>query len=119
MVVKNLNDNSIPPCRCGTWLSHWRKYGKPSDDFVRRKSCAVVMCQNPFEEGGWVQKEVLEGMRAPGMVGDASWYILPLCRDCNRKRGATLTVEGDCGLAPARAEETCGAVVGGPPPRHA
>jgi len=108
MVVKNLNDHSLPPCGCGSWLNHWRAYGKPSEDFSRRQSCSVVTCSNPIEVGGLVQKEVLEGMKAFGMVGDASWYILPLCRECNRKRGTTLTVENGCGLASARVEETCG-----------
>lgn len=112
MVVKNLNGHSIPACRCGSWLSHWRCYGKPSEAFTHRQSCAVVMCRNPIEEGGRVQKEVLEGMKALGMVGDASWYILPLCRECNRKQGATLTVDDGCGLASVRAEETCGLRLG-------
>lgn len=111
MVVKNLNGHSIPFCRCGSWLSHWRGYGRPSESFSHGQSCSVVMCRNPIEEGGLVQKEVLEGMRTLGMVGDASWYILPLCRECNRKQGATLTVDAECGLASAKPEETCG--VGG------
>ena len=112
MVVKNLNGHSIPACRCCSWLSHWRCYGKPSEAFTHRQTCAVVMCRNPIEEGGRVQKEVLEGMKALGMVGDASWYILPLCRECNRKQGAILTVDDGCGLASVRAEETCGLRLG-------
>jgi len=113
MVVKNLNGHSIPSCRCGNWLSHWRGYGRPSEAFSRRESCSVVMCTNPIEVGGRVQKEVLEGMRALGKVGDATWYIVPLCQACNRKQGATLTVEAECGLAPTRPEETCGVEVAG------
>ncbi len=72
MVVKNLNGHAIPPCGCGSWLSHWRRCGKPSEAFSRRQSCSVVVCNNPIEQGGMVQKEVLEGMRALGMVGDST-----------------------------------------------
>jgi len=115
MVVKNLNGHAVPPCGCGSWLSHWRRCGKPSEAFSRRQSCSVVVCNNPIEQGGMVQKEVLEGMRALGMVGDASWYVVPLCRECNGRRGATLTVEDGCGLASARVEETCGVGVMGDP----
>ncbi len=115
MVVKNLNGHAIPSCRCGSWLNHWRTYGRPSPAFVSRQRCSVVMCDNPIEAGGRVQKEVLEGMRTFGMVGDASWYIVPLCRQCLELRGATLTVDEGCGLAPARAEETCGLGPAGDP----
>lgn len=107
MVVKNLNQASLPPCRCGSWLTHWLSYGKPSAGFLQRQKCAVVVCPNPFEAGGHVQKEVLEGLRIQGQVGDASWYVIPLCEACHRKHGATLIVEEACGIAPAHPRETC------------
>jgi hypothetical protein len=47
-------------------------------------------------------------MRTLGMVGDASWYVLPLCRACGQGRGVSLVVEEGCGLAPANIQETCG-----------
>jgi len=108
MVVKNLNRVSLSPCNCGSWMAHWLSYGKPSVGFMQRQECAVVMCHNPFEVGGHVQKEVLEGQQAQGQVGDASWYVLPLCESCHRAQGATLTVDDACGLAPVYARETCG-----------
>lgn len=108
MVVKNLNRASLSPCRCGGWLTHWLRYGKPSQSFIQRQECAVVMCRNPFEVGGHVQKEVLEGRRVPGLVGDASWYVVPLCESCHQRSGAFLTIEDDCGLAPVHTRETCG-----------
>lgn len=107
MVVKNLNGHAIPTCRCESWLSHWRAYGRPTQEFARRQRCSVVTCDNPIETGGWVQKEVLEGMHALGMRGDATWYIVPICQACNGRFGATLVVDDGCGLAPAREEETC------------
>jgi hypothetical protein len=107
MVVKNLNRTRRDVCRCGTWLTHWQRYGKPGDGFLHRQACSVVVCGNPIQAGGFVQKEVLEGMGAFGMVGDASWYIIPLCSECNRRQGASLTIEDDCGLAPASTLETC------------
>jgi len=108
MVVKNLNGTFKLDCGCSNWLRHWRRFGKPSEDFAKRQTCSVVVCRNAIEVGAHVQKEVLEGLRAPGMVGDASWYVLPLCHPCSQKRGATLIVDESCGLAPANVEETCG-----------
>jgi len=108
MVVKNLNGTTRLACECGNWLTHWHRFGTPNQDFIQRQTCAVVVCTNPIEAGALVQKEVLEGMRTLGAVGDASWYVLPVCGDCNLRRGATLTVDDGCGLAPASAEETCG-----------
>lgn len=108
MVVKNVNNALKITCGCGGWLTHWRRFGKPSAGFAQRQACAVVVCGNPIEVGAHVQKEVLEGMRTLDMVGDASWYVLPLCRDCSRKVGAFLTVDDGCGLAPASIAETCG-----------
>jgi hypothetical protein len=108
MVVKNLNGTLSPVCGCGDWLTHWQKYGKPSQAFTHRQQCSVVVCGQPIEVGAPVQKEVLEGMRTLGAVGDASWYVLPLCRECGQRRGVSLVVDAGCGLAPANIHETCG-----------
>jgi len=110
MVVKNLNLVPEPErvCPCGSWLAHWERYGRPSEAFRRRRSCAVATCDQPVEVGGHIQKEVLEGLGPYGMVGDASWYVLPLCATCNRQQGARLVVADDCGLAPTSPGETCG-----------
>lgn len=108
MVVKNVNGTFKLVCGCGNWLRHWRRFGRPSADFARTQTCSVVICRNPIEVGAHVQKEVLEGMRTLGMVGDASWYVLPLCSPCSLKQGTTLVVADGCGLAPANIDETCG-----------
>ncbi len=108
MVVKNLNNApSIGTCGCGGWLNHWRHYGKPSERFRQADTCAVVVCGRPIETAVPVQKDVLEGLQALGR-GDASWYIVPVCRACASRKGARLTVEEDCGLVSAQVLETCG-----------
>jgi hypothetical protein len=108
MVVKNVNGTFRLPCACGSWLKHWRRYGKPTKAFIQRRSCAVVACGNPIEAGAHVQKEVLEGLNPLGVVGDASWYVVPLCGPCSLRLGAHLTVDDGCGLAPTSPGETCG-----------
>ena len=108
MVVKNLDGTSEHTCMCGSALAHWQDFGKPSPAFLQRQACSVVVCRNPIQVGAHVQKEVLEGRPVLGMVGDASWYVLPLCEMCSRRRGESLTVDDDCGLAPASLVETCG-----------
>lgn len=108
MVVKNLNRASLAPCRCGSWLTHWLRYGKPSHGFLQQQKCAVVVCPNPFERGGHVQKDLLEGRKVPGLVGDASWYVIPLCESCHQRSAEILMIEDECGLAPAHTRETCG-----------
>ena len=108
MVVKNLNSTFRLVCGCGDWLKHWRRFGKPTPGFAEGQKCAVVLCPNPLEVGAHVQKELLQGLRVLGMAGDRSWYVLPLCRACSLKRGASLVVEDGCGLAPASIDETCG-----------
>jgi len=108
MVVKNVNGAMRTVCGCGSWLNHWRRFGTPGEAFTRKQACSVVVCSQPIEVGALVQKEVLEGMKALGMVGDASWYVIPLCSDHSRQRSGALQVEDDCGLAPASQDETCG-----------
>lgn|ERR1035438_3639052 len=117
MVVKNLNGSPQTVCGCGSWLNHWRRYGKPSAAFAQRQRCAVVVCDHPIELGVPVQKEVLDGVRVLGMRGDASWYVLPLCLACSQKPESALMVDDGCGLAPTSLQETCGmAGTAGPPP---
>ena len=108
MVVKNLNKSRSAVCSCGSWLNHWRRFGTPGPAFAKKQLCSVVVCSNPIEVGALVQKEVLDGMKPLGMVGDASWYVIPLCAHCQRTSGLTLQVGDDCGLAPANLSETCG-----------
>lgn len=108
MVVNNLNRTSMSPCACGSWLKHWHQYGKPSRAFLDRQTCAVVVCANPIQAGGLVQKEVLDGLQRPGAVGDRTWYVVPLCAACAGAVGTRLRVEEDCGLVSANPQETCG-----------
>jgi hypothetical protein len=115
MVVKNVKVTSTPVCGCGNWLTHWRKFGRPTTSFAQRQTCSVTVCHNPMKVGAHVQKEVLEGMHLPGLVGDSSWYILPLCAACSREVGGTLTVDDECGLAPADVGQTCGRTHSGDP----
>lgn len=118
MVVKNLNRTSLSPCRCGDWLKHWHRHGKPSRSFQERQACAVAACTRPIQVGGLVQKEVLEGLQGPGMVGDRTWYVVPLCSECGRSLAERLRLEEDCGLVSANPGETCGGADSEAAPRH-
>ena len=40
--------------------------------------------------------------------GSNRWYIIPLCKSCNNKRGQQLKISNDAELASANVSETCG-----------
>lgn len=74
MKVKNLNGTSGNTCtKCGTWLAHWEKNsGKDA------KTCCCKGCSNAAIVGAHVQKD----------TDDMHWYIIPLCKECNKKSSA-------------------------------
>lgn len=71
MKVKNLNGTSDNTCdKCGTWLNHWENL---SGEVAILCSCKD--CDGFAEVGAHVQKN----------TSDCSWYIVPLCKECNKK----------------------------------
>jgi len=94
MRVKNLNGTSTSKCKCGSWLAHWERFsGK------KATKCAVTTCGNKATVGGHVQLE---------SNSNFSWYIIPLCVECNNNRGAVLTIHDNLPPVPANVSETCG-----------
>jgi hypothetical protein len=96
MVIRNINNTSDNKCNCGTWLKHWEQYNNLKQGVPIL--CPVSTCFNKAEVGAHVQLSDIK---------DQSWYIIPLCKSCNNKRGETLDV-GFIALARANARETCG-----------
>lgn len=71
--VKNLNGTTgRTPCDGSTtWLEYWSK----KMDY-RPAFCACQDCFSGAEVGGHVKKANLH---------DDSWYIVPLCKKCNKR----------------------------------
>ena len=97
MRVKNLNGTSQRTCKCGSWLKHWENFGGCVTTI-----CSVVNCGEIAEVGGHVQK----------IGNDNRWYIIPLCKSCNNKKGEELEIYDDIKLVSANVSETCGKGVG-------
>jgi hypothetical protein len=93
MLVKNLNGIPRDAGAGNDWLAHWEKFSGQT-----AYQCFVKGCTNRLSVGGHVQKD---------SATDTSWYVVPLCDDCNRKEGrdleiwdmATLVPLADCDAA--------------------
>lgn len=94
MRVNNINGTSANSCKCGDWLSHWKKYSGAQ----LPTSCPATSCTSKPEVGAHVQKD--------GST-DRSWYIVPLCKTHNAQTGKSLEV-GTIALASANVASTCG-----------
>lgn len=70
MQYKNLNGTTPNRCKCGSWLAHFQHYGTGTST-----KCAVKGCSNLSEVGGHVKKI---------SAIDSKWYIVPLCKACNK-----------------------------------
>lgn len=97
MRVKNINGMCHAMCRCGSWLAHWKYFGRPHLPL----HCAEIMCFQEPELGAHVQKD--------GSLDDA-WYIVPLCKKHSNQIGASLTISDSVALVPANVSDTCGAI---------
>lgn len=95
MKVKNINNTEDNRCSCSSWLEHWKKFSSQKFD-----ACAVIHCKAISSDivGAHVQKDILF---------DNKWYIVPLCKDHNNKRGESLLVYDNIVLVSANASETC------------
>jgi len=95
MQVKNINGTSDNSCNCGSRLEHWKKYsGQPPP-----ASCPVTTCGEEPEEGARVQRD---------NSTDTKWYIIPLCKTHNGKKGASIEIGDYKTLVSANVSETCG-----------
>jgi len=95
MKVININGTSDNVCRCGSWLNHWKKFSSQSmPTYCPEKSCTKIP-----EVGAHIQKD---------NSYDKSWYIIPLCKDCNSKTGSSLEISDLITLVSANVSETCG-----------
>lgn len=95
MKVVNINGTSERDCACGNWLNHWKNFS--NHDIP--PWCAELHCAQPPEVGAHVQKD---------MIADKSWYIVPLCKEHNGKKGKPMILVDSVILVPANIEETCG-----------
>lgn len=95
MKVKNINGTSDNACKCDNWLDHWKRFsGRQLPPFCPENTCS----QKP-EVGGHVQKD---------NPADNSWYIMPLCKMHNSKKGGDLDVSDNVKLVSANVKEMCG-----------
>jgi hypothetical protein len=78
MKVRNLNKVAQVNCSSGSWLAHWEKLSG-----LKAFMCFSKGCFGRPAVGGHVQKESRT---------DKRWYVVPLCNDCNQKRGQDLDV---------------------------
>ena len=74
ITVHNINgtSNRTPNDGSSTWKDFWEK--KKSKSF---STCSCSGCSSNAEVGAHVQKD--------GSNTDNYWYIVPLCRSCNKK----------------------------------
>ena len=78
MRVKNLNGATKIECSSGSWLAHWEKFAGQT-----AYRCFVRECTNKLSVGGRVQRD---------SATDKSWYVVPLCEECNKKTGQDLDI---------------------------
>lgn len=95
MRVKNINGTSDNTCKCGSWLDHWTKFSRQS----LPSYCVEATCIQKPEVGAHVQKD---------SSSDTNWYIIPLCKAHNGKKGESLEVSDNVTLVSANVNETCG-----------
>lgn len=93
MLVRNLNGTTVKKCKCASWINHWENFSKQ----VTLK-CVVIGCNNNYSVGGHVQKK---------SEADCSWYIIPICSECNNQQGQTLDINDAVNLVPANVSVTC------------
>ena len=78
MRVKTLDGSSLNLCDGGTWLAHWEKLSGQ-----KANRCFAQGCINTPSIGVQVQKN---------SQTDKGWYLIPLCGECNKKRGQELDI---------------------------
>jgi hypothetical protein len=92
MTVRNLGGATQIKCNSSSWLAHWEIFSGQN-----AVMCFAEGCINRPSFGGQVQKD---------SPTDKNWYVIPLCNDCNNKRGQDLDIWDTANLAPANVIET-------------
>jgi hypothetical protein len=79
MRVTNVNGSSVHdiPTGYASWLSYWESYEILSDDDIKCYACDEYMTRDDLV-GAHVRKPY---------SSDKKWYIIPLCRPCNGRKG--------------------------------
>lgn len=90
MIVRNLNGQAQNRYSGAVLLAHWDRFSRQT-----AYRCFVKGCRNKCSVGGYVQKDTRT---------DASWYIIPLCDDCNRKKKQNLDIWDYARLIPVSSE---------------
>jgi len=90
MIVRNLNGQAQNRYSGAVLLAHWDRFSRQT-----AYRCFVKGCRNKCSVGGYVQKDV---------AADASWYIIPLCDDCNKKKKQNLDIWDFARLIPVSSE---------------
>jgi hypothetical protein len=90
MRVKNLN-KATQGKSSGNWLTFWEKHTGQN-----AWMCYVQGCIGRPSAGGRVQKD---------SSIDRSWYVIPLCADCNDQNGQDLDIWDEATLVSARESE--------------
>jgi len=97
MRVTNINGTTDNTCKCDSWLAHWEKFNPVGQKVPMY--CPATACIKKPEVGAHVQKD---------SSTDKSWYIIPLCTNCNAKTGQSLDVSDSISLASGNVSQTCG-----------
>jgi hypothetical protein len=95
VLVRNVSGTSDDACACGSWLTHWAKFGGQTIP----NWCPEVNCVSKTEVGAHVQSAT---------PGDDRWYIVPLCREHASQVGQDVTISDAIRLVSANVSETCG-----------
>jgi hypothetical protein len=91
MVVRNLQEGSRPvPQGYTSWLQYWEENSNKKAGI-----CCAFGCSNSAEVGGHIQKRG---------VNDNSWYIIPICKNCNNQRGKEYNVKSNTDFVPVNPE---------------
>ena len=78
MRVKTLTGSSPNQSNTGTWLAHWERVSGQ-----KAYMCFAQGCINTPSTGVHVQKN---------SPTDKGWYVIPLCGECNQRRGQDLDI---------------------------
>ena len=94
MRVRNLNEQTPNKYSGAKLLAFWDKFSRQT-----AYRCFVKGCTNKCSVGGRVQKD---------NAVDKTWYVIPLCDDCNKKTGQNLDIWDFSRLVPANLDEASG-----------
>jgi hypothetical protein len=97
--IKNEKGTSErPPCECGTWIAHWKKYSKAT-----AAECSVAGCEEKATVGAHVTRPA-----AKNEDYKTHSYIVPMCATHNGKHGETFNSKDAITFVWANVQETCG-----------